>query len=102
MGLKGTKGLKQGLKGGLNGQNGSKRDKTGQKGSKRGLNGSKGVYWNLKVSIWLVDEEEEKKKFETEENDGKGKKNTLDKEALCERLKMKNPKELNMNEIQRT
>ena len=35
-----------------------------------------------------MDEEEEKKKFETEENDGKGKKNTLDKEALCERLKM--------------
>ena len=33
-----------------------------------------------------MDEEEEKKKFETEENDGKGKKNTLDKEALCERL----------------
>ena len=35
-----------------------------------------------------MDEEEEKKKFETEENDGKEKKNTLDKEALCEHLKM--------------
>ena len=35
----------------------------------------------------LVDEEEEKKKFEMEENQGKEKK-TLDKEALCERLKI--------------
>ena len=34
-----------------------------------------------------MDEEEEKKKFETEENDEKKKKNTLDKEALFERLK---------------
>ena len=37
-----------------------------------------------------MDEEEEMKKFEMEENDEKKKKkkNTLDKEALCERLKM--------------
>ena len=36
-----------------------------------------------------MDEEEEMKKFEMEENDEKKKKkkNTLDKEALCERLK---------------
>ena len=34
-----------------------------------------------------MDEEEEKKKFETEENDGKEKKR-LNIEALCERLKM--------------
>ena len=34
-----------------------------------------------------MDEEEEVKKFEMEENEEKGKKNTLDKEALCERLK---------------
>ena len=32
-----------------------------------------------------MDEEEEMKKFEMEENEGK-EKNTLDKEALCERL----------------
>ena len=38
-----------------------------------------------------MDEEEEMKKFEMEENDEKKKKkkNTLDKEALCERLKTK-------------
>ena len=43
-----------------------------------------------------MDEEEEKKKFETEENDEKKKKkkNTLDKEALCERLKMPITKKL--------
>ena len=35
-----------------------------------------------------MDEEEEKKKFETEENDRKGKKKRLNKEALCERLKI--------------
>ena len=34
-----------------------------------------------------MDEEEEKTKFEMEENEGKEKK-TLDKEALCERLKI--------------
>ena len=36
---------------------------------------SKGAVVSLKVSIWLVDEEEEKKKFEMEENDGKRTKN---------------------------
>ena len=39
--------------------------------SKKGLKGYKGAEGSLKVSIWLVDEEEEKKKFEMEENDGK-------------------------------
>ena len=43
----------------------------GQKGSRGVKKGSKWVFWCLKVSIWLVDEEEEKKKFEMEENDGK-------------------------------
>ena len=33
-----------------------------------------------------MDEEEEMKKFEMEGNEEKEKKNTLDKEALCERL----------------
>ena len=70
------------------GKIGSKWVKMAQKGSKRGLNGSKGVYWSLKVSIWLVDEEEENKKFETEEKDGKEKKKRLNIEALCERLKI--------------
>ena len=39
-----------------------------------------------------MDEEEEMKKFEMEENDEKKKKNEkrLDKEALCERLKIEN------------
>ena len=35
-----------------------------------------------------MDEEEEKKKFEMEENGEKEGKKTLDKEALCERLKI--------------
>ena len=34
-----------------------------------------------------MDEEEEMKKFEMEGNEEKEKQNTLDKEALCERLK---------------
>ena len=33
-----------------------------------GLKGSEGVQRSLKVSIWLVYKEEEKKKFEMEEN----------------------------------
>ena len=75
MGLKGSKGHKKWSKWVKRGQIGVYRDK---KGSNRVFLARTGTYWH--------EEEEEKKKIETEENDGKGKKNTLDKEALCERL----------------
>ena len=44
----------------------------GLKGSKQVKRGQKGVWGSLKVSIWLVEEEEEKRKFEMEENGEKG------------------------------
>ena len=46
--------------------------------------GSNWVFLARTGTYWHEEEEEEKKKIETEENDEK--KNTLDKEALCERL----------------